>query len=125
MIQGLNHCTVLTDDLPRTLDFYVGVLGLSPGARPDFSFPGAWLYVGPHAVLHVVAGRVLPAARAGVIDHIAFTATDFAAMQSRLQSRGVPYEVRPLPGSSVMQLFCHDPNGAKIELTFASEVASA
>ena len=51
MIQGLNHFTVLTDDLERTLDFYVGTLGLKPGPRPDFGFPGVWLYVGGAALV--------------------------------------------------------------------------
>jgi catechol 2,3-dioxygenase-like lactoylglutathione lyase family enzyme len=50
-ITAMNHFTVLAEDLPATLDFYVGLLGLEPGPRPDLGFPGAWLYSGG------VAGR--------------------------------------------------------------------
>ncbi len=57
MIQGMNHFTVLTDDLDKTLGFYVDLLGLKPGPRPDLGFPGAWLYVNGSAVLHIIAGR--------------------------------------------------------------------
>ena len=39
MIQGMNHFTVLTDDLDKTLGFYVDLLGLKPGPRPDLGFP--------------------------------------------------------------------------------------
>ena len=54
MIVGMNHFTVIAEDEKKTLDFYVGLLGLSVGHRPDLGFPGAWLYAGgPQAVLHV------------------------------------------------------------------------
>jgi catechol 2,3-dioxygenase-like lactoylglutathione lyase family enzyme len=60
-VVGMNHFTVLAKDLEATKDFYLGVLGLVEGYRPNLGFPGAWLYVGDAAVLHVVAGRALPA----------------------------------------------------------------
>lgn len=119
MIEGMNHFTVLTDDLDRSVDFYVDLLGLSPGPRPDLGFPGAWLYAGGQAVLHIIAGRELPTPRAGVIDHMAFSARDLRATADRLDARGIKYELRRQRGSSTWQLFCHDPNGAKVELDFA------
>jgi hypothetical protein len=50
----------------------VDLLGLKPGPRPDLGFPGAWLYAGDIAVLHIIAGRGVPQQSAGVIDHMAF-----------------------------------------------------
>ena len=38
MIVGMNHFTVIAEDEKKTLDFYVGLLGLSVGHRPDLSF---------------------------------------------------------------------------------------
>lgn len=123
MIQGMNHFTVLTDDLERTLQFYVDGLGLVVGARPDFGFPGAWLYVGESAVLHLIAGCELPAQRSGVLDHIAFTARGLKAATTRLDAMGVTYDLRRQRESNTWQLFCHDPNGAKVELDFdAAEI---
>jgi catechol 2,3-dioxygenase-like lactoylglutathione lyase family enzyme len=118
MIRALNHCTVLTDDLDVTLDFYIELLGLESGPRPDLGFPGAWLYAGGTAVLHIVAGRKLPEQRAGVLDHVAFTASGLAGLKAKLDARKLPYELRRLPGSGLWQLFCHDPNGARVELDF-------
>ena len=124
MIHAMNHFTVLAEDLDATLDFYVGLLGLEPGPRPDLGFPGAWLYAGGHAVLHVVAGRALPEGRAGVIDHMAFSASRLAEVKARLEARGMPFSLRRLPGGGAWQLFCHDPNGARVELDFdAAETA--
>ncbi len=119
MIEGMNHFTVLTDDLDGSIDFYVNLLGLAPGPRPDLGFPGAWLYSNGQPVLHIIAGRALPAQRAGVIDHMAFTARGLKAVSERLDARGVDYELRRQRGSNTWQLFCHDPNGAKVELDFA------
>lgn len=118
MIRGMNHFTVLTDDLDRTLHFYVELLGLTPGPRPDLGFPGAWLYVDGNAVLHIIGGRPLPAQRAGVIDHMAFSAQGLAAVKRQLDDAKIPYELRRQRESSTWQLFCHDPNGAKVELDF-------
>ena len=119
-ISGMNHFTVLTNDLDATKAFYMGVLGLSEGFRPDLDFPGAWLYVDGQAVLHIVAGRGVPANPRGVIDHVAFSAHDLRAVAARLTEHGIKYDLRRLPSTETWQLFCSDPNGARVELDFAS-----
>ena len=40
----LDHVTLRTHDLEGTRAFFEKVLDLKPGYRPDFPFPGAWLY---------------------------------------------------------------------------------
>ena len=117
-IVAMNHFTVLARDLSVTLDFYVDVLGLREGYRPDLGFPGAWLYAGDAALLHIVAGRALPADPRGVLDHMAFSATDLRGTVGRLDARGIPYDLRRLPEAGTWQLFCFDPNGARVELDF-------
>lgn len=119
MIHGMNHFTVLAEDREKTLAFYCGLLGLQEGARPDLGFPGAWLTAGgPQAVLHIVFGRALPQPRAGVIDHMAFSARDLKAVTARLDAAGQPYDLRRQAGSGTWQLFTFDPNGARVELDF-------
>ena len=119
MIVGMNHFTVLAEDPQATLDFYCGLLGLTEGHRPDLGFPGAWLHAGgPQAVLHIVFGRPLPSQRAGVIDHMAFSATGLKAVKARFEARAVKYDLRRQAGAGTWQLFCYDPNGARVELDF-------
>ncbi|TFZ02530.1 glyoxalase [Ramlibacter henchirensis] len=118
MIHGLNHFTVITEDLPRTLDFYVNVLGLEQGPRPDLGFAGAWLYAGAAPILHVYADRRIPPGVAGVIDHMAFSAKGLKQVKARFDERGLKYDLRQQKGSGTWQLFCHDPSGAKVELDF-------
>jgi catechol 2,3-dioxygenase-like lactoylglutathione lyase family enzyme len=123
-IYGMNHFTVLAKDLEATKAFYMGLLGLSEGFRPDLGFPGAWLYAGQQAVLHIIAGRALPADPRGVLDHMAFSARDLPATTAKLKTNGIGYELRRQPESGTWQLFCFDPNGARVELDFeAGETA--
>jgi catechol 2,3-dioxygenase-like lactoylglutathione lyase family enzyme len=118
-IAGMNHFTVLSGNLDATKAFYVDILGLKEGYRPPLGFPGVWLYVGDQAVLHVIAGRKLPSEPAGVLDHMAFSASDLPATVKKLENSGIKYDLRKQPDSGTWQLFCFDPNGAKVELDFA------
>ena len=117
-IVGMNHFTVLAKDLGATREFYIGVMGLAEGPRPDLGFPGAWLYAGYQAVLHIIAGRALPSDPRGVLDHMAFSARDLPATVGRLKARGISYDLRRQAESGTWQLFCFDPNGARVELDF-------
>ena len=116
-IEGMNHFNVLTNDVDATRRFYVGVLGLEEGYRPPFSFDGLWLYAGGRPILHISAAN-LPAERAGVIDHIAFTSKDLKGTIARLQSHGIKYRLSKQVGTNLWQVFCNDPMGARVELDF-------
>jgi catechol 2,3-dioxygenase-like lactoylglutathione lyase family enzyme len=119
MIVSMNHFTIVAEDEGKTLDFYVGLLGLTVGHRPDLGFPGAWLYAGgPQAVLHMYFERPMPTTRTGVIDHLAFSATGLKAVKARFDAAGIAYDLRRQPGAGTWQLFSADPNGAKVELDF-------
>ena len=121
-IARLDHVTVCTRDVPRSVAFYRDVVGLAPGPRPDFSFDGAWLYVDDVPVMHIVDRDATPG---GVIDHVALFATGLADMLATLRRENVPYELRPLPHgvpqSGTQQVFFRDPDGARIEVDFAAD----
>ena len=119
-IQGMNHFTILTDNVEATRTFYCDLLGFEAGERPDFRFPGTWLYVKGEPVLHVIGGKPRSDLIAGVLDHMAFTATDLLGTLKKLEARGLKYELRRLPSGPVnaWQLFFNDPNNARVELDF-------
>jgi len=125
-IHAMNHFTILTDDVEATREFYCDLLDLHVGWRPPFTFPGLWLYAGDTAILHVIGGKTRADLNAGVIDHMAFTATGLPATARRLAGRGIKYDLRRLANmpDGQWQMFFHDPNGARVELDFdASEAA--
>ena len=116
--QAMDHFTILAEDLAATCAFYRDLLGLTEGYRPNMGFPGAWLYAGEVAVLHVVVKNPLPKQRAGVLDHMAFTAADLPGTVAKLKKRGIAYNLGRQVETGTWQLFLHDPNGAKVELDF-------
>ena len=124
-VSGMNHFTILTDDVPRTVEFYGRLLGLTDGPRPDLGFPGAWMYAGDSAILHIVGGQRRERLVSGVIDHMAFTASGLEATLALLAARGIAHDCRRLPGFGTWQVFFNDPNGARVELDFAADEAAA
>ncbi|MBI5262135.1 MAG: VOC family protein [Bradyrhizobium sp.] len=126
----LDHFNIRTRKLTETVRFYEDVLGLQNGRRPNFAFPGAWMYSEGRPVVHLV--DISPTDEpqkpdSGVVHHVAFASRGFADMKQRLQSRGVQYEARQVPGGELWQIFVRDPNGVMIELNFeaAREEGSA
>src|SRR5712675_3165912 len=117
----LDHFNIRTRQLADTVRFYVDILGLQNGDRPNFAFPGAWLYSEGRPVVHLV--DISPTSEqqkpdSGVVHHVAFASRDFAGMKARLQSKGMAFDSRQAPGGDLWQIFVNDPNGVMIELNY-------
>jgi catechol 2,3-dioxygenase-like lactoylglutathione lyase family enzyme len=117
----LDHYNIRTRQLRETVNFYQDVLGLENGDRPNFSFPGAWMYSDGRAVVHLV--DIAPTGEAqkpdsGVVHHVAFVSRGFNAMKERLSGMSVPFDTREVPGGALWQIFITDPNGVMVELNY-------
>jgi catechol 2,3-dioxygenase-like lactoylglutathione lyase family enzyme len=117
----LDHFNIRTRNLGDTVRFYEDVLGLEKGERPNFTFPGAWMYSEGKPVVHLV--DISPTDEpqkpdSGVVHHVAFISTGFAGMQQRLASKGMKFDSRQVPGGDLWQIFVRDPNGVMIELNY-------
>jgi len=117
----LDHFNIRTRNLAKTVHFYEDILGLEKGARPNFAFPGAWMYSEGKAVVHLVDISKTDEAQkpdSGVVHHVAFVSQNFAGMKKRLQSKGMEFDARQVPGGELWQIFVNDPNGVTIELNY-------
>ena len=117
----LDHFNIRTRKLGDTVRFYEEVLDLKNGDRPNFPFPGAWMYSEGKPVVHLV--DISPTQEAqkpdsGVVHHVAFASRGFADMKARLTSKNLPFDVREVPGVEVWQIFVTDPNGVMLELNY-------
>jgi catechol 2,3-dioxygenase-like lactoylglutathione lyase family enzyme len=124
IVDGVDHFNVRTRELAGTVRFYDEVLGLRPGPRPGFPFPGAWLYNGSKRIVHLVdiaQTQETQVHGCGAVDHIAFAAVGCDAMMRRLASLQVAHEVRRNGTGDAVRIFVSDPNGIVIELNFGSE----
>lgn len=146
MALSLNHYSIRTADLDACRGFYEGVLGLVVGPRPDFPFPGLWLYAGDtaqyaNAVVHIIGidQKNEPSGLkgylgerdekslhgSGAVDHVAFFASGLAEMRVKLAHLGVASRERTVPGLGLHQVFVDDPNGIVIELNYPAAEAAA
>jgi catechol 2,3-dioxygenase-like lactoylglutathione lyase family enzyme len=117
----LDHFNIRTRNLADTVRFYEDVLGLEKGARPNFAFPGAWMYSEGKAVVHLVdisKTDELQKPDSGVVHHVAFISRGFAGMKKRLEAGKFEYDSRQVPGGDLWQIFVNDPNGVMIELNY-------
>ena len=119
MLLTLDHVNIRTARLAELRRFYVEALGLSDGARPPFSFGGAWLYCGEQAAVHLVEVAAAPAGREPRIEHFAFRAAGLADFLARLRRSGTAYQISLVPGSGNRQVNVFDPDGNHIEAQFA------
>jgi len=117
----LDHFNIRTRKLDDTVRFYEDVMGLEKGPRPNFAFPGAWMYSEGKAVVHIVDISKTDEAQkpdSGVVHHVAFASRGFDGMKQRLESKKMPYDARQVPGGDLWQIFVDDPNGVLIELNY-------
>ena len=137
LINSLDHCSIRTTKLQETRQFFVDILGLEDGKRPDFPFPGAWLYTDSTAVIHLigvdpddpsglqryVGGEISSEALqgSGAFDHIVFRANDPSVLIERLKKTDYAYRERQVPNMNLFQIFVEDPNGITIELNYRGE----
>lgn len=142
---SLNHFSIRSLEIEKTSAFFNQVLGLTIGPRPEFPFPGVWLYNGDesswaNAVLHLIAidkndpeglkkylgDRDTSSLHgSGAVDHIAFFANGLEEKIQLLKTLKVPYRERTVPVLNLHQIFLDDPNGVVIELNYPAAEKAA
>lgn len=143
-IGKLDHYSIRTVDIEASRRFYTEVMGFEVGFRPDFNFPGLWLYNGArhpesYGVVHIIGvdldnpeglkeylgDRDLSTLNGtGTVDHMAFAATGLADMLARLKRLDVAYRERTIPSLGLHQVFFEDPSSVTIELNYPATEAA-
>jgi catechol 2,3-dioxygenase-like lactoylglutathione lyase family enzyme len=123
-IGKLDHVNIRTAELDLMIDWYTNILGMRSGDRPDFPFPGAWMYAGDVAAVHLVGIDHPPGTGSEVdlkLEHFAFSATGGAKFEARLQAMSVQYRRTDIPEISLYQINLWDADGNHIHLDFPSD----
>ncbi len=121
-IDRLDHANVVTNQLQVMIDWYTDMVGLHIGDRPPFPFPGAWMYAGDHAVVHLIGtddAEHVGSEVALKLEHFAFSATGRETFQARLESADQRYETLEIPSFNIIQYNVWDPDGNHIHVDFA------
>lgn len=123
-INKLDHVNVRTARLDAMVDWYTDILGMRSGKRPNFSFPGAWMYAAESPVVHLVGveGDAGVGSEATLkLEHFAFAASGAARFEAHLQSRGVHYERSAVPSAGLVQYNIWDPDGNHVHVDFPDD----
>lgn len=123
-IRQLDHVNVRTTQLDTMVDWYTRILGMRRGDRPDFPFPGAWMYVGDHPAVHIVGIDGDPATGSETalkLEHFAFSASGRADFEAMLTEQGEAFRISAVPGFGVTQVNIWDPDGNHIHIDFVDE----
>ena len=120
-LSALDHVNIRTARLAELTSFYSEVLGLAPGVRPAFRFPGAWLYCGERAAVHLIEVAEPPQEPDPRIEHFAFRAEGLAGFLARLRANGVAYHTAVVPDMEIRQVHIRDPDGNHVEIAFGPE----
>ena len=131
-LEKIDHYAIRTQRMDETKDFYEA-LGLHAGARPEFPFPGHWMYAGDIPVVHIVGidpdnpdglydylglKDVEFLDGSGAVDHLAFRASDPEGLKIILKDRNVKYREREVPNLGLLQIFVEDPNDITVEINY-------
>jgi len=116
MIKALAHICILTKDLERSLDFYVGTLGL----KRHFDFHKDGKLFGFY--MEVAPGQYIEVFRSDAVDikhqrihHFCLEVDDIDAIIDRLQKKGVTVRQKKLGCDQSWQCWCKDPDGTDVE----------
>ena len=93
----LDHFNIRTRKLADTVRFYEDVLGLEKGARPNFAFPGAWMYSEGKPVVHLVDISQTDEPQkpdSGVVHHVAFAEPRFCRHEAAAEVQGDAVRLR-------------------------------
>ena len=120
-IEQLSHVNVRTTQLDVMIDWYTNVLGLKSGARPNFPFPGAWMYAGDNPIVHLVGIKGEPAVGSEVklkLEHFSLFATGGAEFEAKLSAEGIKFKRAELPDFNLCLINIWDPDGNHIHVDF-------
>lgn len=123
-IEKLDHVNLRTTQLDKMINWYSEILGLRLGDRPDFGFPGAWMYAGDAAIVHLVGidGDTAVGSEVDLkLEHFALTATGSAAFTVRLKETGTPYRRAELEATRIVAFNVLDPDGNHIHVDFSAD----
>ena len=124
-VLAFNHINIRAPRpvLEEVKHFYLEVIGLTEGFRPDVPIHGYWLYLGDLPVLHLMEWSDIteaPSYERGYLDHVAFSCDGLEDFINKLKNLDVVYPRRDfdLKGGVFTQLEVTDPVGNGVELNF-------
>ena len=116
-IRGVSHLLLQTNNLARTEQFYVGVLGFHVRERSTFrdGRPLVVMREGLGLTELTEEGRRSRNDQGQALEHVAFKVADIAALERDLRAASATIYDGPKPTSYGTSIYFLDPDGVRIE----------
>lgn len=116
-VRGINHVTLIVDDLEKARAFYSQVLGLEEIPAYDFDYPVMFYKLGDGRQLHLTEWEDARSFRG----HVALEVGDFSQAFHTAKSLGIidiaPWGCVRRLKDGTMQMFIRDPSGNLLEIS--------
>jgi methylmalonyl-CoA epimerase len=132
MIKIIDHIGIMTNDLHKSVEFYIGILGFSISTKIEMADAGlSAVFVekdGSKIELMKYKGKNVPkrskcnelkigGSSIPINDHISFSVDDIESTVTEFKEKGVKFDLEPMQLEGGMKLASFkDPNGVLIEL---------
>ena len=119
-----DHVNIQTTQVENMVAWYRDILGMCTGPRPDFPFPGTWLYADNTTVIHLAGKSGDPAVGSEVklkLEHFALTATGRVAFEETLSKGAIPHQRFVLDTIKLVQFHLRDPDGNHVHIDFIAD----
>jgi glyoxylase I family protein len=117
-ITAVNHVGRISTHIEESKKFYRDVLGFREVARPNFDFPGAWLF-NYGIMIHLIYNEAATGPVGEIQtrhDHLALHTDDLERAERLLKEHGVAYRKNVVADRNIVQIFCRDPDGHHVEI---------
>ncbi|QKJ23643.1 hypothetical protein [Poseidonibacter lekithochrous] len=126
-----DHVSLRAKNLESMKDFLVELLGLEIGARPNFPFPGYWLYTEgtENALIHIYDEDASfykkdlikedfkeESSGKNIVNHICFSSDNYEEIMERIAKLNTDYSINLVPNSPIEQIFIKAPENLIIEI---------
>ena len=118
-LTSVNHVGLMTVHLDESIAFYRDVLGFRLVDRPNFDFPGCWLF-NCGIMIHLIHNEATEGSDQRDIDtrgnHLAIHSDDLETVEARLGEWGIAFRKNEIVDRGIKQIFFHDPDGHHVEI---------
>ena len=113
-IEKLDHVNMRTTQLDNMVNWYTHVLGMRIGDRPNFPFPGAWMYANDTVMVHLIGIDGPEGIGSEVflkLEHFAFSASGLNQFEAKLKELDKEYRRVDLSAVNLVQVNIWNPDG--------------
>lgn len=126
-----DHVSIRAKDLEGMTDFLINLLGLEKGFRPEFPFPGYWLYSEEveKSLIHLfnedasfykkdLINENIEEESTGknIVNHVCLYSDNYEEIMDRIDKQGLDYSINLVPDCPIEQIFVKAPENLILEI---------